>query len=150
MAYGRGHSKNRSSISMYTTMSQVRFEHPRGMRVCHLFDAQKDYRIQIQLSWWLTERQKRNSCLNILFAFEYTTYRKRPTTIMSSNTKFETHGTTAAAKVAGFKDFPSFLISFDLQLDNSDDLEKGRKVLRAIGHGVWFGSDGAALRDKAT
>ena len=44
--------------------------------------------------------------------------------------------TTAAAKDAGFRNFPEFLLSYGLRLHNPDDVEEGKAILRAMGYGV--------------
>lgn len=55
---------------------------------------------------------------------------------MSFKPKLEIRGTTAAAKDAGFKDFSSFLLAYGLRLENPDDVEEGKEILRAMSYGV--------------
>ena len=55
---------------------------------------------------------------------------------MSSKPKSEIRNTTAAAKDAGFKDFPSFHLSYGLRPENPDDVEEGKEILHAMGWGV--------------
>jgi hypothetical protein len=42
----------------------------------------------------------------------------------------------AAAKDAGLKDFPTFLLSYGLKIWNADEVEEGKAVLRGMGYGV--------------
>jgi hypothetical protein len=55
---------------------------------------------------------------------------------MSSKSKSEIRNTSAAAKDAGFKDFPSFLMAYGLRLDRPDEVEEGKQILRGMGYGV--------------
>lgn len=61
---------------------------------------------------------------------------RRTSNIMSTKSKSEIHGTNAAAKDAGWKDFSSFLASYGLRLDRPEDVEEGKRILRAFGYGV--------------
>jgi hypothetical protein len=45
-------------------------------------------------------------------------------------------GTDAAAKDAGFRNFPSFLLSYGLGIWNHNDVEEGKAILRGMGYGV--------------
>jgi hypothetical protein len=44
--------------------------------------------------------------------------------------------TNAAAKHAGFDNFPAFLLSYGLRIYNHDDVEEGKAILRGMGYGV--------------
>lgn len=41
-----------------------------------------------------------------------------------------------AAKAAGFRNFKDFLESYGLSLDNHDDVEEGKAILRDMGYCV--------------
>lgn len=45
-------------------------------------------------------------------------------------------GTNAAAKDAGFRNFPEFLLSYGLRIYNPEDVEEGRAILRGMGYSV--------------
>ncbi|KAJ4366628.1 hypothetical protein N0V95_000129 [Ascochyta clinopodiicola] len=51
---------------------------------------------------------------------------------MSSKPKSEIKNTNAAAKDAGFDNFPAFLLSYGLRIFNHDDVEEGKAILRAM------------------
>lgn len=48
----------------------------------------------------------------------------------------EIHNTNAAAKDAGFDNFPTFLLSFGLRIHNHEDVEEGKAILRGMGCGI--------------
>jgi hypothetical protein len=55
---------------------------------------------------------------------------------MSSSDKSNMKNTNAAAKDAGFENFPTFLLSYGLRVYNHDDVQEGKAILRAMGYGV--------------
>lgn len=55
---------------------------------------------------------------------------------MSASDKSQIKGTDAAAKDAGFDNFKAFLLSYGLRLENNDDVQEGKAILRAMGYGV--------------
>jgi hypothetical protein len=44
--------------------------------------------------------------------------------------------TTSAAKDAGFRNFPEFLLSYGLRIYNHEDVEQGKEILRGMGYAV--------------
>ena len=54
----------------------------------------------------------------------------------SNASKSTISGTDAAAKDGGFQNFQNFLESYGLKIWNSDDVEEGKSILRAMGYGV--------------
>jgi hypothetical protein len=53
----------------------------------------------------------------------------------NTNNKPQPAGSThQAAKDAGFKDFNAFLLSYNLRIECSDDVEEGKAILRAMGY----------------
>jgi len=55
---------------------------------------------------------------------------------MPSNDPQSITNTNAAAKDAGFRNFPEFLLSYGLRIWNHDDVEEGKAILRGMGYGV--------------
>lgn len=55
---------------------------------------------------------------------------------MASSDKSQIKNTNAAAKDAGFDNFPAFLLSYGLRIYNADDVEEGKAILRGMGYGV--------------
>jgi hypothetical protein len=55
---------------------------------------------------------------------------------MTASDKSQIKNATAAAKDAGFDNFPAFLLSYGLRIYNVDDVEEGKAILRAMGYGV--------------
>jgi hypothetical protein len=51
---------------------------------------------------------------------------------MSLSNKSNIKGTNAAAKDAGFDNFPAFLWSYGLRLESHDDVDEGKSILRGM------------------
>jgi hypothetical protein len=52
----------------------------------------------------------------------------------TTNPKPPATGTDAAAKEAGFKHFKEFLECYGLNLQDPDDIEEGKAILRSMGY----------------
>ncbi|KAF1841520.1 uncharacterized protein K460DRAFT_344372 [Cucurbitaria berberidis CBS 394.84] len=59
-----------------------------------------------------------------------------PKTSDSSQSKSQITGTDAAAKDAGYDSFKAFLLAYGLSIDNYEDVQEGRAILRGMGYGV--------------
>jgi hypothetical protein len=55
---------------------------------------------------------------------------------MSSEDKSHIKNANAAAKDAGHRNFPEFLLSYGLRIYNIDDVEEGKAILRGMGYSV--------------
>ncbi|KAF2031273.1 hypothetical protein EK21DRAFT_63430 [Setomelanomma holmii] len=55
---------------------------------------------------------------------------------MPSSDKSKIKNADAAAKDAGFDNFPAFLLSYGLRIYNDDDVQEGKAILRGMGYGV--------------
>ncbi|KAF2709745.1 hypothetical protein K504DRAFT_467692 [Pleomassaria siparia CBS 279.74] len=55
---------------------------------------------------------------------------------MSSNTTKPTVSLNKASKDAGFDNFRAFLLSYNLRLENPDDIEEGKAILRGMGYNI--------------
>jgi hypothetical protein len=55
---------------------------------------------------------------------------------MPAADKSQIKNTTAAAKDAGFDNFPTFLLSYGLRIWNHEDVQEGKAILRGMGYNV--------------
>jgi len=55
---------------------------------------------------------------------------------MADKDKSQIKNTNAAAKDAGFDNFPAFLLAYGLRIYNDDDVQEGKAILRVMGYGV--------------
>ncbi|KAF2856786.1 hypothetical protein T440DRAFT_463006 [Plenodomus tracheiphilus IPT5] len=55
---------------------------------------------------------------------------------MPSNNPKSITSTDAAAKDAGFRHFPDFLLSYGLHISSPDDVKEGKAILRGMGYSV--------------
>jgi hypothetical protein len=55
---------------------------------------------------------------------------------MPAADKSQIKNTNTAAKDAGFRNFPGFLLSYGLRIYNHEDVEEGKAILRGMEYGV--------------
>jgi hypothetical protein len=63
----------------------------------------------------------------------FTIYHQSTITMSTADKKWNT---TSAAKDAGFRNFPEFLLSYGLRIYNHEDVEQGKEILRGMGYAV--------------